>query len=1022
MTIITKLVAAGVILSTAAAPNVLSVEAAGTKGMTEVQLLSVNDLHGKIDQEYEIDVDGDGTTEKVGGMDYVAAYFKEREAQNPNTLIVHTGDMIGGSPPVAALLQDEPVIEMMNAMGFDVGTAGNHEFDEGVTELMRILNGGDHPNGTAGYKGQDFPMVAANVEYKDSGDLLLDPYHIEEVDGKKIGFIGVVTTQTPDMVMPAGIDSIKFTDEAAAVNKYTAELKDQGVKAIVVLAHVPGGQDESLESTGAIKALAESVDDEVDVIYAGHDHKKTNDVVDNKLIVQASDYGKAFADVDLTLDETGQVVSKTAEIVDVVQDGMTPDPAVNAILTKYQEEVAPIINEVIGEAAIALDGGYGVKGPVGDNALGNLIADGMKAAMDADFALMNGGGIRDDLNAGDITWGELYNIQPFSNILTKVDIKGADLFGIMNDQLSAEYGPDYSIGGFNYTWEPVNGVVDIFLPNGDKIDPEGSYSVVVNNYMWTSTSEKYTTLQAQGENEEIGPIDVDATVDFVRSFNEPITYIAEGRISQVETPATELGEVTIAEARAAEDTAIVTVEGVVTTTPGSWGGNGFYIQDATGGVYIAASEQTGAKIGDHVKLTGMTADKNGEFQLAEVKNFEVIGSGEIKKQIVQPSHIGEDNEGEVVLLKNAEISDLTEVNSYGTFEFKANKGGKAITVRFDNRAGMKFSDFDFANGDRVDVAGVVSEYNGTYQVKPRMAEDIVDFKVELPKRVAGETRYETAASISAEGWDKSDTVIIARGDSYPDALAGAPLSYQMDAPILLTDNKKLDESTLAEIERLEAKHVIVIGGENAISPKVVKELKAQGLEVERIDGEDRFETAVNIAEKMDTTNEKAILVYGRGYADSLTIASYAAQNGYPVFLTDTKKLTSETKAELDKYSEVLVIGGETVISKDVEAELSVKTTRIGGENRFETSQQIIDKLNIMPEAVMVTTAYDFADGLTGSVLAAKWNGTILLTHPNELTSETSAILDTESITKTMVLGGTNAVSDKVKTEIEKKFK
>ncbi|MGD6802098.1 cell wall-binding repeat-containing protein [Rossellomorea aquimaris] len=824
--LLTKLVAAGVLLSTAVAPNVLSVSAAETANTTEVQLLSVNDLHGKIDQEYKIDVNGDEKKENIGRMDYLAAHLKQREAENPNTLIVHSGDMIGGSPPVAALLQDEPVVEIMNAMGFDVGVPGNHEFDEGVEELLRILNGGDHPTGTEGYAGQDFPLTAANVEYKDTGKLMLDPYHIEEVDGKKIGFIGVVTTDTPNMVMPAGIESIQFTDEAAAVNKYSEELKSQGVKAIVVLAHVPGGQDDSLESTGAIKALAESVDDEVDVIYAGHDHMKINDVVDNKLIVQASDYGKAFADVDMTLDAEGQVIEKKAEIVDVLQEGITPDPTVNAILTKYQDEVAPIINEVVGEAAAELKGGYGTKGEIGDNALGNLIADGMMWAMDADFALMNGGGIRDDLNAGDITWGELYNIQPFGNILTKVDIKGKDLYGILSEQIDPQYGPDYSVGGFSYTWASYDGTVDIFLPDGSEIDKDETYSLVVNNYMWTSTGDKYTTLQAEGKNAEIGPIDVDATVDYVKSFDGPIAYEAEGRISQVMLPV---------------------------------------------------------------------------------------------------------------------------------------------------------------------------------------------------ERVSGADRYETAVSISSKGWKKSDTVILARGDSYPDALAGTPLAHSLNAPILLTENDTLNKDTLAEIQRLGAENVIILGGTAAISSGVQSALKDKVKNVKRIDGSDRFQTAVNIAAEMEQPGEKAILVYGQGYADSMTIASYAAGEEYPIYLTETDELSPETKEALKKYSEVIVIGGTAAVSDDVFKDIPVKKMRIGGADRFETSRKIIEDLNIKPETIMAATSHDFADGLTGSVLAAKWNGTVLLTKPDSLPAATSSILENDHIEKAMVLGGTKAVSNEVMKDIQSKF-
>lgn len=348
---------------------------------------------------------------------------------------------------------------------------------------------------------------------------------------QKIGFIGVATVETPNMVMATGIQDIRFTDEATSVNKYTEELKAQGVEAIVVLAHVPGNQSGDA-ATGLIAHLATNIDDEVDVIVAAHNHVKVDAVVDNKLIVQALEYGKSFADIDLQIDpNTGDVVEKTAEIVDVVQQGMTPDAKVGAILAKYKEMVGPTLNQVVGVAAIPMEGGYAKKGIIGDNALGNLIADGMNAQMQSDFALMNGGGIRDVLEQGDITWEELFNIQPFNNTLVTVTITGAELEPILNAQFSS-YGPDVSIGGFSYTWDrSKNKVVNTYLADGTLIDNNATYTLTVNNYMYEHASDKYKVRQ-YGENPVQGPEDLAATVQFVKSFNGPITYAAEGRISE----------------------------------------------------------------------------------------------------------------------------------------------------------------------------------------------------------------------------------------------------------------------------------------------------------------------------------------------------------------------------------------------------------------------------------------------------------------------------------------------------------
>ncbi|WP_047981509.1 5'-nucleotidase C-terminal domain-containing protein [Ornithinibacillus contaminans] len=498
--------------------------------LLNVQLLSMNDLHGKIDQEYLLDPDGDGTEDMYGRMDYTAAAIKEREAESPNTLIVHAGDMIGGSSPVSGLLQDEPAVEIMEEIGFDVGTVGNHEFDEGLAELLRMVNGGEHPEGkgTAGYDGMNFPVLCANCVLEDTGETFLDPYYVSEVDGEKIGFIGVNTTETVNMVMPSSLEGIAFTDEAEAVDHAVAELTEQGVKAIVVLAHMPADQS-GASATGAAADLANTVNDEVDIIFAAHNHVVNNAVVDNKLIVQANEYGKAFADVDLQIDRTtGDIVAKEAEIVFVKQSDYTPDAEVAETLAYYADVIGPIVNEVVGYNAEDLTGSY-TNGS--DHGLGNLIADGMNWAMDSDFAMMNGGGIRDSLLAGPITWGNLYNIQPFGNTLMTVEITGADLYPILEEQLSS-YGSDYSIAGFHYTYNPeLQQVVDVTLPDGTPIDEEAVYTLTVNNYMGTSDG----PIKELGKNPIMGPEDIEATVDYVRSLNSteaaPIVYEPDGRIA-----------------------------------------------------------------------------------------------------------------------------------------------------------------------------------------------------------------------------------------------------------------------------------------------------------------------------------------------------------------------------------------------------------------------------------------------------------------------------------------------------------
>lgn len=507
------------------------------QGNIKVQILGANDLHGKIDVTSTV-ADRPGVS--FGRADYLAAYMRQREAANPNTFIVHSGDMIGGSSPVSALLQDEPTVEIMESIGFDVGTIGNHELDEGIDELLRMANGGEHKNGTDNYDGMNFPLIAANIKYKDSGELVFAPYEIKEVDGAKIGFIGVATSTTPSNVMPTGIANLVFTDEAKAINKYAAELKAQGVEAIIVIAHVSGEQDGD-SAKGVIAGIANRIDDEVDIIYSGHSHTKVDAIVDNKLIVQAWEYGNAFADIDIEIDpETKDIVSKSAEIVEVIQGEIEPDAEVSAILDKYQQIVAPKVNAVVATSDLTMLKGYPTKEVVGDMALGNFIADGMKYYMNADVALMNGGGVRDNVEAGPVTWGELFNVQPFGNTLVKVDVTGQQLEEILNAMINPKYGPDSFISGARYTWSTAtNKIANLYDENGQKLDPDATYSLVVNNYMYNQTSKKYKRIKQYGQNFEQGPEDIIASVEFAKSFTEPIHYEADGRMStDLEAPVT----------------------------------------------------------------------------------------------------------------------------------------------------------------------------------------------------------------------------------------------------------------------------------------------------------------------------------------------------------------------------------------------------------------------------------------------------------------------------------------------------
>ena len=277
------------------------------------------------------------------------------------------------------------------------------------------------------------------------------------------------------------------------------------------------------------------------------------------------------------------------------------------------------------------------------------------------------------------------------------------------------------------------------------------------------------------------------------------------------------------------------------------------------------------------------------------------------------------------------------------------------------------------------------------------------------ERIAGTNRYDTAAMISEAGWESADTVILARGDDFPDALAGAPLAYSKNAPILLTNPRSLTERTKEEILRLGATSIYLLGGEGAISLNVEEELLGMNLQVHRIGGQNRYETAKLIAEELGDYDQ-AIIAFGLNFPDALAIGSYAAQEGIPILLTPRDRLITPTEEALEGVEKTYVIGGEAVVSDDVLNQLP-NPTRIGGANRFETAVNIVKTFNLHTEEVFVATGMNFADALSGSALAARQNRAILLVQSHRVPAATDSLIKERGLRHFTVLGGEAAVEE-----------
>lgn len=316
------------------------------------------------------------------------------------------------------------------------------------------------------------------------------------------------------------------------------------------------------------------------------------------------------------------------------------------------------------------------------------------------------------------------------------------------------------------------------------------------------------------------------------------------------------------------------------------------------------------------------------------------------------------------------------------------------------------------------------------EIKSEILEESEDAysDVEVPKsyeRFAGESRYETAVAISSKNWPEAYSVVLARGDSFPDALAGAVLanSALVQGPLLLTESKKLNPLVLQEMKRLNTNSVFILGGTGAISEGVEKELNANGIQTHRIQGKDRYETAANIAATAVENSTKAFLASGNVFADALSISSYAAAQGIPLLLTDTKKVPEATLNALQKMgvTEITLIGGTGAIAASAEEQLKkagYSVNRLSGADRYETNVAILKNLAFSANQIVVATGTNFPDALAGSVLAARENNPIILVPKDEntiLNTQTASYLNTirADVNHFYVLGGWGVINYKV---------
>ncbi|MBP7867660.1 MAG: bifunctional metallophosphatase/5'-nucleotidase [Acidobacteria bacterium] len=523
-----------------------------------VKVLAFNDLHGRLSKDAQQKIHG----RPVGSAAVLAACLKAAAAgMEDRTLLVEAGDLVGASPAVCALLREEPAFLFLNLladadctpanrMGPDcnlVGTVGNHEFDKGVKAMLRLVNGGDAGEGMsldAPYPGARFPVVCCNVVDARSRKTILPPHVVKRLGGVSIGIVGAVTKTTPNELLKARVAGLDFLDEADAVNRAVKLLRKRGVRGIVVLLHQGGNQEPYDGPTDPARSgvqgkeildIVSRLDAEVDVVISGHTHAFSNALLTNAggrpvLLTQAFSYGRAFAEIDLSVDpRTRDIVAKTATLRYTYADegpGMTPDPEVAAFVARAEEKVRPITGRLVGKAT-----GLPIQKKeifAGESALGDLIADAHRAAGKTDFAFTNPTGIRADLVHADVTWGDLFATQPFQNALVRMELTGEEIGRVLRQQWGSQYGYEsLQVSGLRYAWretdDPAGRIVEVRDAAGNPLDPSRTYTVTVNEFL-AQGGNGFNVFRDLGRNRELvrdasgGEIrDVDALADYIRN-------------------------------------------------------------------------------------------------------------------------------------------------------------------------------------------------------------------------------------------------------------------------------------------------------------------------------------------------------------------------------------------------------------------------------------------------------------------------------------------------------------------------
>lgn len=430
-------------------------------GVKNLVIMHTNDVHGNVEE----------AKYNTMGAAKMFTKIKEIREENPETsLLLDAGDAFHGQP-FATMFEGESMVRLMNTMGYDAMVAGNHDFDYGYERLLELK------------EIAEFPILGANIVREDDGSHILEKYVIKELDGVKVGIFGLTTPETGYKTKPTNVEGLIFKDIVEVGKEMVAELEKEEVDIIVALVHLGvEGDDTSIK-------LAEEVEG-IDIIVDGHSHTKLEEgkLVGNILIAQTEEKGNNLGIVNIEFDGE-EIVNKEAQLF-LKDDGaeLEEDADLKTLIEEIDEEMKPELETVLGKAIVDLDGERETA-RTGETNLGNLLTDMMLKESNADIAMTNGGGIRASIKAGDITKGDVLEAFSFDNIISVIEVTGAEVKAALEHGISDYPEPKGAfphVAGMTYKFDQSKGVgerVTEILIKDEPIDLEKNYTLATNDFM-----------------------------------------------------------------------------------------------------------------------------------------------------------------------------------------------------------------------------------------------------------------------------------------------------------------------------------------------------------------------------------------------------------------------------------------------------------------------------------------------------------------------------------------------------------